>query len=60
MKAPDTPFRVHHWKSHAIWNDTLVDRVHLIVDRKVIPPEAPKGGRLIYTDMIPEVEALIP
>ena len=57
---PTELFRVHHWLPHAVYNPTDKPRIHLMVDRDIIPPEAPTEGRLIYTDMIPEVEALIP
>ncbi len=57
---PTEPFAVHHWKPHAVYNATDDPRVHLIVDREVVPPEAPLHSELIFTDMIPEVSALIP
>jgi hypothetical protein len=44
---PISPFIVHHWLPHAVWNPTSVARVHLIVDRDIIPPDAPTQSKLI-------------
>ena len=55
----DVPFRVHHWLPHAVYNNTLRTRIHLIVDRAIKPPEAPKPGLLVLTEMIPEIQELI-
>jgi hypothetical protein len=44
---PTEPFQVRHWLPHAVWNPTDTDRIHLIVDRDIIPPDAPTDGKLI-------------
>jgi hypothetical protein len=59
IKAPDTVFEVHHWKPHAVWNPTDKVRIHIIVDRDIVPADAPESSALILTDMIPEVAALM-
>lgn len=28
------PFRVEHWRPHAVWNDTDRPRIHLVLDRE--------------------------
>ena len=57
---PFEPFRVKHWENHAVWNDTDVVRVHLIVDRAEEPGERPVYSPLVVCEMIPEIEALVP
>lgn len=59
-EAPSEPFEVRHWEPHAVYNDSDKVRIHLLVDRKAEPFDAPKSSQLIITDMIPEVEALLP
>ncbi len=56
--SPTEPFQVQHWLPHAVYNDSAGPRVHLIVDRKITPPEAPDYMPLTLTEMIPEVAAL--
>ena len=59
FEAPSEPFRVRYWLPHAVWNPTDTTRIHLMVDRKVVPEEAPESSELILTDMIPEIQELI-
>lgn len=33
--AAGKPFRVEHWKTHSVWNDTNHDRIHLVIDRDI-------------------------
>lgn len=41
--ADGVPFPVEHWREHAVWNDTDLPRIHLVIDRDlaVDVPAAP-------------------
>lgn len=59
LETPTEPFRVRHWLPHAVGNPTDQMRVHLMVDRAVIPEDAPKSSELLITSMIPELRELV-
>ena len=56
--SPEEPFIVRHWLPHAVFNDGPGVRTHLIVDRAVVPLNAPAYMPLELTEMIPEVAKL--
>ncbi len=53
------PFRVEHWKPHAVWNPTAHDRIHLVVDLEHAPTDAPPNSPLILFDLLPEIEEML-
>lgn len=55
----EEPYRLEHWKPHAVWNSDLTKRVHIVVDKVNIVYKPEVSVKMKVVDfVIPELETL--
>lgn len=58
LHAPDEPFRVAHWRNHAVGNPSKVQRIHVVLDRDIEVRRGDGMGAVRHPNL-PEIDELI-